>query len=75
MRPVWRNPVLWREVRTWAYGRRVLLVHVAFLAIFAIAAAVVDSAARGLHGIRPDSLTAAALNTRIAEMAEYNPDL
>ncbi len=29
-REVWANPVLWREIRTLAYGRRPLLVKVAF---------------------------------------------
>lgn len=34
-RPVWNNPVLWREVRTWAYGKKVLVVKAAYLVIFA----------------------------------------
>jgi ABC-type transport system involved in multi-copper enzyme maturation permease subunit len=37
-RVVWDNPVLWREVRTWAYGRKILIVRVTFLAIFALSA-------------------------------------
>ena len=36
-RPVWDNPILWREVRTWAYGRRMLLVKFAYVAVFAVA--------------------------------------
>ncbi|MEQ1825655.1 MAG: ABC transporter permease subunit [Pirellula sp.] len=32
-RRVWNNPVLWREIRTWAYGRKVLLIRMAYLAI------------------------------------------
>lgn len=35
---VWRNPVLWREVCTWAYGRKVVVVRLAFLLLFAVAA-------------------------------------
>jgi len=31
-RRVWNNPILWREMRTWAYGRKVLLIRVAYLA-------------------------------------------
>ena len=38
-RNVWDNPILWREIRTWAYGRKVLIVHLAYLAL-AVAAAV-----------------------------------
>jgi len=32
-REVWGNPILWREVRTWAYGRKVLLIRMAYLLI------------------------------------------
>jgi ABC-type transport system involved in multi-copper enzyme maturation permease subunit len=38
VRQVWDNPVLWREVRTWAYGRRVLIVRLGYLALAALAA-------------------------------------
>ncbi len=31
-RRVWNNPVLWREMRTWAYGRKVVFVRLAYLA-------------------------------------------
>ncbi|MFO0869084.1 MAG: ABC transporter permease subunit [Pirellulales bacterium] len=41
-RSVWDNPVLWREICTWAYGRKVLVIRVAYLLLFALAAA-------GLH--------------------------
>lgn len=37
-REVWDNPILWREIRTWAYGRRTLLLRVAYLALFAASA-------------------------------------
>lgn len=37
-RQVWDNPILWREIRTWAYGTRILLIRVAYLAMFALAA-------------------------------------
>jgi len=35
-REVWENPILWREIRTLAYGRRPLLVKLAFGMIFAL---------------------------------------
>ena len=38
-RTVWDNPILWREVRTWAYGKRIVLVRAAYLALAAMAAA------------------------------------
>jgi ABC-type transport system involved in multi-copper enzyme maturation permease subunit len=37
-RRVWDNPILWREVCTWAYGRKVLVIRVAYLVVFAMAA-------------------------------------
>ena len=37
-RRVWDNPILWREVCTWAYGRKVLVIRVAYLLLFAMTA-------------------------------------
>lgn len=37
-RRVWSNPILWREVRTAAYGRRALLIRLVYCALFAVAA-------------------------------------
>lgn len=39
-RPVWGNPVLWREVRTWAYGRRVLVLKLGYALLVVLAGAV-----------------------------------
>jgi ABC-type Na+ efflux pump permease subunit len=36
LRQVWPNPILWREVRTLAYGRRPLLVKFAFGVVLAL---------------------------------------
>jgi len=36
-RPVWDNPILWREVCTWAYGRKVLIIRITYLLLFAMA--------------------------------------
>jgi ABC-type Na+ efflux pump permease subunit len=38
-RPMWNNPVLWREMCTWAYGRKLLLIRLAYFALFAAALA------------------------------------
>jgi len=35
-RPVWANPILWREIRTYAYGRRPLLVKLAYGIVLAL---------------------------------------
>jgi ABC-type Na+ efflux pump permease subunit len=37
-RRVWNNPVLWREVCTWAYGRKIWVIRAAYLILFAMAA-------------------------------------
>lgn len=36
VRPVWRNPILWREVLTRAYGRRPLLVKTAYFVVLGL---------------------------------------
>lgn len=33
-RQVWNNPVLWREMMTWAYGRKVLFLRAVFLLLW-----------------------------------------
>jgi ABC-type transport system involved in multi-copper enzyme maturation permease subunit len=38
-REVWDNPILWREICTWAYGKKVVVVRVAYIAVFAACAA------------------------------------
>ena len=37
-REVWDNPVLWREMCTWAYGRKVLIIRIAYALLFLLAA-------------------------------------
>lgn len=37
-RPVWDNPILWREIRTRAYGRRTYLLRIAYLALAGLVA-------------------------------------
>ena len=50
-RTVWENPVLWREIRTRAYGRRVIVIKLAFVGLCAAAAfAVPADAAAGTAG-------------------------
>ncbi|HAY78629.1 MAG TPA: hypothetical protein DCY79_02345, partial [Planctomycetaceae bacterium] len=36
-REVWDNPILWREVCTWAYGRKVLIIRLAYLLVAGMA--------------------------------------
>ncbi|HVW01879.1 MAG TPA: ABC transporter permease subunit [Planctomycetaceae bacterium] len=37
-RAVWHNPVIWREIRTSAYGRKVFVIKLAYLLVFLAAA-------------------------------------
>jgi ABC-type transport system involved in multi-copper enzyme maturation permease subunit len=37
-REVWNNPILWREVRTRAYGKRAFIVRLCYVVLFAVAA-------------------------------------
>jgi ABC-type transport system involved in multi-copper enzyme maturation permease subunit len=41
VREVWDNPVLWREIRTWAYGKRILVVRLVYWTVFFVCAAAV----------------------------------
>jgi len=42
-REVWDNPILWREMCTWAYGKKIIAVRIAYLVVFAICAAALVS--------------------------------
>ena len=37
-RQVWDNPILWREVCTWAYGKKVIAIRVSYWILFGMAA-------------------------------------
>lgn len=42
-RNIWSNPIIWREICTKAYGRRVVFIKLAFFVFFLFAAAYVNS--------------------------------
>lgn len=46
-RQVWDNPILWREMRTRAYGRKTLAIRLVYVALFCLCAYVVGMAAQG----------------------------
>jgi hypothetical protein len=52
-RRVWDNPILWREVCTWAYGRKVLLIRLSYLLFGSLIAF-------GLHSTISESKTSMA---------------
>lgn len=62
VREVWDNPILWREICTWAYGKKVVFVRLAYLAVFAACVAAVVRAAH--------SADAGAYSGALAPMAQ-----
>lgn len=57
-REVWDNPVLWREICTWAYGRKVLVIRTGYLLLFVgVAAALYGLIASGAATTSVDDLT------------------
>jgi ABC-type transport system involved in multi-copper enzyme maturation permease subunit len=61
VRPVWDNPVLWREIRTWAYGKRILIIRLAYWAVFAICAvALIRSAIASAPTLTDDAISGTA---------------
>lgn len=53
-RPMWSNPILWREMRTWAYGKKVLIIRVAYLVLAACVAFGLFQVARSSQGSYSD---------------------
>jgi ABC-type transport system involved in multi-copper enzyme maturation permease subunit len=45
-RQVWDNPILWREICTWAYGRKIMAVRIVYLALVIAAVMSVLGAAQ-----------------------------
>jgi ABC-type Na+ efflux pump permease subunit len=45
-RQVWDNPVLWREMRTWAYGKKVIVIKAVYWLLFLMACLAVYSSIR-----------------------------
>lgn len=61
-REVWDNPILWREVRTRAYGRKVFVIQAAYFLLWCMAAAAL------YWGTGPESLNSG--NTSIPAAAQ-----
>ena len=43
-REVWDNPILWRELKTWAYGKKILFIRLAYLVLVVMACVAVHVA-------------------------------
>ena len=65
-RHVWDNPILWREIRTWAYGRKILAIRLVYLLLFGTAAVWL----RGRSRRRCDERRPKRVDPRVAVAAE-----
>ena len=50
-RQVWDNPILWREIATWAYGRKVLVIRLAYLLLVGVAVAALHGLVQSERGL------------------------
>jgi len=50
-RQVWDNPIIWREISTWAYGRKVLAIRVAYLILVGLSAFALYSLIHSEQGL------------------------
>ncbi len=58
-RQMWDNPILWREVRTWAYGRKIIVIRVVYAIMSILAAmAIYRGVQSGSFLIRGDEMAA-----------------
>lgn len=71
-RHVWDNPILWREVRTWAYGRKVIVIRLAYLVLFALAATVLYLAAQSDAGLSQMTATLIVLPLMVVSLMLIN---
>ncbi len=70
-RAVWDNPVLWREVCTWAYGRKVLIIRIVYLLLFVMAWAAMSWAVQAELAAGPRDEYATLLPAATAPMAAF----
>jgi len=50
-RQVWDNPIIWREMATWAYGRKMLVIRLGYLLLVGLAVAALYRAIHGEEGL------------------------
>lgn len=60
-RPVWSNPVIWREMRTRAYGRRPILIKAGYVILFVLMCLYMSTAGTGGTENRLLSISALSL--------------
>jgi hypothetical protein len=68
-RPVWNNPILWREICTWAYGRKVVVIRLAFVFLFLLVAAVLSAQIQSGVAMEPGGRIGRALPSATIPLA------
>ena len=71
-RTVWDNPVLWRELRTRAYGRRILLIKAAYVLLFALVVAYLVGLQNAPGPVSPIRIVAALVPLVIVSLFLIN---
>ncbi|TWU42120.1 ABC transporter permease [Novipirellula artificiosorum] len=66
---VWKNPILWREVCTWAYGRKVVVIRVAFALLFLLIAAAIYAQVQSGVALEPAGRVGRALPSATLPLA------
>lgn len=69
VRHVWENPILWREICTWAYGKKILVIKLGYLLIFAICAAGVWTTLSPANAVTGSSSGSAVIPAASGPMA------
>lgn len=63
VRQVWDNPVLWREVCTRAYGKKVLIIRLAYWVVFAVCVGAIVTGAGNSNGEQGASAAAQSVTS------------
>lgn len=70
-REVWHNPILWREVCTGAYGKKLILVRLAYLVIFGLTLAALYSSIATGAALKHQSSAEVALPVAARPLAPF----
>jgi hypothetical protein len=68
-RSMWNNPILWREMCTWAYGRKVLFIRIAYLLFALLVAAGLQQSLRSGAALADSGYQEQLVPTSVALLA------
>ena len=75
-REVWDNPIMWREFRTWAYGKKIIIIRIVYavmgaLAAFGLYQSVVSGQATSWGNDTAVAIPITRLVARSADLAQF----